>query len=135
MKSGIPKKLLLIILPAAAVILTAMPCCVVLRFMADPAVGGYHEVCVSGFDPLAWGYAVWGPMMAGCGSVLLVILGIVGAIRGSEGLRGWMLGIALFALVMSLSAILFGGMTVICGVISALLAAESALLFLAGKRR
>lgn len=117
---------ILIILAAGAAVLNATPHAVLMRF-ADPERTLYKYV--SGFSMLPVGYGLWGAMLAGVGSVLLVILGVAGLVKPSEKLESWMFGIAIAALLMRLTLLIFGSMTFIGGLICVILVAETVLLY------
>ena len=118
--------LLAVALPGAAAILNALPSAVKLKF-SDP-----YDVIISyfsGYSMVPVGYACWGAMAAGVGSILLTVLGAVGLVKKSETLTKWMFGIAVVSLVMRLTTALMGNMTLIGGIISVLLGAETALIY------
>ena len=117
---------ILIILSVSAAILTATPNAVLMRF--GTGYGTLYKY-VSGFSMLPVGYGIWGAMVAGVGSVVLTLLGVIDLIKASESLRKWMFGIAIVALIMRLSLLCFGSMTFIGFVISVLLASKVVLLY------
>ena len=119
-----------LILSIAAVILNAMPNCVLMRFMGDPAEGSYFYNYYSGFSMLPVGYAIWGAMLAGIGAGLLAVLSLIGLFRDGQELRRWQLGTAVMSLVSILSLLFFGSMTYISGIIAVIFASETVLLFL-----
>ena len=123
------KDILLILLPIVAAILSATPHAAVMRFMGDPATGDVILKYISGFDPLAVGYALWGPMVAGICAVCLALLGIIHWFRPRDEVRSLLLGVAAFGAVMELTTLLFGSMTFAGGVIFALLAAQAVIVF------
>ena len=117
---------IVMILSAAAAILNAAPNAVLMRFADENGV-----LCkyVSGFSMLPVGYGIWGAMAAGIGSVILFLLGIAGMVRGGGALGKWMFGICAFSLLMRLTLLLFGSMTMMGVLICVLLASETVLLF------
>ena len=119
-----------LVLSIAAVILNAMPNCVLMRFMGDPAEGSYFYNYCSGFSMLPVGYAIWGAMLAGIGAGLLAVLSLIGLFRDGQELRRWQLGTAVMSLVSILSLLFFGSMTYISGIIAVIFASETVLLFL-----
>ena len=129
MKSKKFINVLMIILPVAAVVLTALPNCVMMKFAAPYPEPAYIEYC-SGFSVLPVGYGIWGPMLAGVTSCALAIMAVVQLLYGSRKLCGWILGATVFGLVMSLTPMLFGMMTVIGWCISALLLAQTVFAFI-----
>ena len=120
--------LVLAILGVSAVILNAMPNCVLMRFASDPWLVGpglsYYEYC-SGFSLLPVGYAIWGAMLAGIGAASLTILSCVGMIWDGTVLRKWQTAIAIISLLMILSLLLVGSMTLISGIIAVILASAA----------
>lgn len=71
--------ILLVLLPLLAVILTAMPGAMVMRFYAGPG-NGYFLREVSGFARVLIGYAQPFPFMAGTSAIVTVIF----ALRGPD---------------------------------------------------
>ena len=124
------KDVLFILLPLTAVVLSATPRAAVMRFMGDPATGEVILKYISGFDPLAIGYALWGPMVAGICAALLTLLGIIRWFRPEDEMRSLLLGVAAFGAVMELTTLLFGSMTFVGAVIFALLAAQAVITYL-----
>ena len=120
-------RICLLLLPGGAAFLNALPKAVMLRF-AGPEQSFYEYY--SGFDLLPVGYAVWGPMLAGASAVILVVLGAIALVKPGKIMRKWMLGLAIFGCVMSLSPAILGTLTPIGGVIAVLLAAEAVTLWL-----
>lgn len=97
----------LILLPAAAVVLNALPNAVRMNWM-----GGYTTFC-SGFSMLPVGYANWGPMMAGIGAIVLLVLGIIRAVTGNKRVTKWICGVSIFSCA---ARVFFGIFTGITGV-------------------
>ena len=122
--------LISLILSNVAVVFNAMPNCVLMRFMRDPAEGLYYYSYYSGFSMLPVGYAIWGGMLTGIGAGLLAVLSLIGLFRDSRQLRKWQLGIAIASLASILSLLFFGSMTYISGIIAVIFASETVLLFL-----
>lgn len=128
MKSKKLFPVLLILLPLLAAVLNALPNAVRLNWM-----DGYTTYC-SGYSLLPVGYAVWGPMGAGIGAIVLTVLGVVSALKKDEKLMNAMFTIAVIAALLALSAALFRNMTLTGGIITALLTADAVLLYFAKNR-
>ena len=121
MKKSYPYDVISVILSAGVVILNATSRVVQMRF----ATGEYTLYdYASGFSLLPVGYGIWGAMAAGIAAIVLTILGIRNCVKGGERLRRWMLGIAIFALVMILSLLIVGSMTFISFIIAVLLTSD-----------
>lgn len=118
--------LLTIFLPMAAALLSAMPNAVKLNFATpDETIVEYF----SGYSMMPVGYAVWGAFGGAVGAVVITLLGAVTAIRKGKGIINAMFIIALIASALSLSTALFGCMTAVGGIITALLIAEAGLVY------
>ena len=112
--------ILLVALPAVAVLLSALPVCVRMRF-GNPEGADYIHY-YSGFSMMPAGYGNWGPMLTGILSAVLTLRGILHVSRKDKekNFRG-VGGMALTALALSLVSVYFGSMTVCGWAISALL--------------
>ncbi|MBE6975921.1 MAG: hypothetical protein E7439_01830 [Ruminococcaceae bacterium] len=119
-------RICLLLLPGCAALLNALPKAVMLRF-AGPEQSFYEYF--SGFDLLPVGYAVWGPMLAGVSAAILAVLGAIALYKPTKTLKKWMLGLAAFGCVMSLSPMILGTLTPIGGIVATLLAAEAVTLW------
>lgn len=128
MKNRKLMNVLLILLPVAAVVLTALPSCVQMRFAAPDPEPAYIEYC-SGFSMLPVGYGNWSHMLAGILSGVLAVLAIIRCFRASEKADGWIRGLsAVAASFPVLASVLYHSMTPVSWVIAALLFAETVLI-------
>lgn len=116
-------RILTILLPLAAALLSALPNVVKMNWM-----GGYTTYC-SAYDMVPVGYAVWGPFGGAMGAIVLTVLAVVSVFKEDKGIENAMLVIAVIAALLSLSAVLFGNMTIPGCVITALLAADAVVLY------
>ena len=116
---------LLYLLPLAAAVLTALPWCAKLRFMAE---GEYFFEYFSGYSLIPVGYAVWSPMVAGICGLILAALGFAHARNGQPRLR-WMMSISIVAVLMSVTPLAFGTMTIVGFLVFLAHGAEAVLLY------
>lgn len=84
----------LVLMPAVAVVLNALPSAVQMNWM-----GGHSTYC-SGFSMLPVGYANWGPMIAGIGAIVLCVLGVICAVTQSKRAARWIWRLGIFSCVM-----------------------------------
>lgn len=120
---------LMTILPVCAVVLTAMPGFVRMRFAAPAPEPAYIEYC-SGFSMLPVGYGNWGPMLAGIFACVLVVLAFIGLFRSSEKLLNWILGLSTAgAGVLAATSLLFGTGTILGWIVVLLLGAEALIVY------
>ena len=129
MKNKKMLNLLRIIMPVLAVGLTAQPDAVQMNWM------GGHTTYTSGFSLLPVGYAIWGPMLAGLAAIAASIFAILYVVKGNTPLRKWLIGLSVFAAMMSLTPLVFGSLTLIGGMISVVMALEAVLMYVAGKQK
>ena len=120
-------RVLTIFLPLAAALLSALPNVVKMNWM-----GGYTTYC-SAYDMVPVGYAIWGPFGGAMGAIVLTVLAVVSVFKADKGIRDAMSVISVIAALLSLSAALFGNMTVPGGIITALLAADAVVLYCSRK--
>lgn len=126
MKSRKLLRVLTVILPLAAAILSALPNAVKLNFATpDETVVAYY----SAFDMTPVGYAVWGAFGGAVGAIVLTVLAVVSLLKKDEELKKAMFTIAVIAAVVSLSTVILGNMTLTGGVITALLAINAGALY------
>lgn len=109
-------KVLSVLLPLAAAILTALPESFAMRFFAGG--DGYYLTYVVGFDPLLIGYGNFGPMLTGVLSILLTVRSLL-ALRKQE--FPGVTGMALAAFLCSLLYLISCRATAASGSISVLL--------------
>lgn len=119
-------RIMTILLPLAAALLSALPWAVKLNF-ATPEERLVEYFSAFSMTPV--GYAVWGAMAGGIGAIVLTVLAVVTVFKEDAGITNAMLTIAMIAAVMCLSTTLFGNMTILGGIITALLAADAVLLY------
>jgi len=125
MKNEKLQKLLMIALPLAAAVLTALPQYVKMRFAAPAPEPPYITYC-SGFSLLPMGYGNWGPILAGIFSCVLVILTVVHCFFSCKKLENWILGLAVAgAGILTATSLLFGSGTVLSWLVVAALAAQA----------
>lgn len=104
----------LVILPAIAAVLTALPFSFAMEFSGGTSY-------VSGFDPLLIGYGNWGPVVTGVLSILLTLRGIWYVLRKNrQSFRG-VTGMAFVACAFSLVSVFFKTATLYSWLISAAL--------------
>ena len=127
MKNRKLMNILSVIVPMAAAVLNAMPNAVKMNWF-----GGYTTFC-SGFSMIPVGYAIWGPMLAGLSAIGVCVLAVFCVFRESAPRKKWMLGLSVFAAVMSVTPLLFGSLTLTGGAVAALMAAEGALVYVTRK--
>ena len=133
MKSKKFPQVLQILLPLIAAILSATPWAVKLNFAPGP--GETLVMYYSAFDMTPVGYAVWGAMGGGIGAIVLTVLAVVSAVKQDANVKGAMLTISIIAALLSLSTALLGAMTLTGGIITALLAADTLVLYLTKRER
>ena len=119
--------LLLCLLPAAAVILTALPWCVRLRFAAGPDEIIYEYF--SGFSLIPVGYALWSPMVAGICAIVLTVMGMIHMRREDPRLLKVMMIIAIVGLMMSVTTLALGTTTAVSALVALAIGADAALLY------
>ena len=115
-----------VILPAAAAVLNGTSNVVLIRYGME---WGAHYDHASGFSMIPVGYGVWGAVLAGICAIILTVLGIINCVKSSVRLRKWMFGISALALLMILSLLISGSMTLTSFIIAVLLAVETLLLY------
>ena len=124
--------ILLTALPAAAVVLEALPYGAVLNFSVQAEDGsfGLMRQTYSYFSLTPFGYANFGPLVTALLSCLLLLAGIVYLLFG-RGMRAIKI-ISIIAVSTSLSPLLFGisYFSLLGGIISVLLGLEVAVAFL-----
>ena len=124
--------ILLTALPAAAVVLEALPYGAVLNFSVQAEDGsfGLMRQTYSYFSLTPFGYANFGPLVTALLSCLLLLAGIVYLLCG-RGMRAIKI-ISIIAVSTSLSPLLFGisYFSLLGGIISVLLGLEVAVAFL-----
>lgn len=118
MKKGTVMRLLAILLPVAAG-LSAMNNVVKLNWM------GGEVSWFSAYSLIPVGYAVWGPFLAAVGAIVLAVLGVVHFLCRKAGIRKAMFIISIVSALCGLSAGIFGNLTALGVLISALLALET----------
>lgn len=118
-----------LLLPLAAVILTALPGSFVMRFFAGE--GKYYYESVSGFDLLLIGYGNYGPMLTGVLSALMVLKELL---RLKKVGTGSGIGQAASAFVCSLLYNLLSQPTVCSVLISVILLVNGVLCYIEQKR-
>ena len=119
---------LLYLLPAAAAILTALPWCAKLRFMAE-ADGAYVFEYFSGYSLIPMGYGIWSPLITGICGIILAALGFAHARNEQPRLLRWMMSIAVVAVLMSLTPLFLGTMTIVGFLVFLALGAEAVVLY------
>ena len=117
---------LLWLLPLAAAVLTALPWCAKLRFMAEDT---YFFEYFSGFSLVPVGYGMWSPMMAGIGSIVLAVLGFVHERNEQPRLLRWMMSINIVAVLMSITPLAFASMTIVGSLVALCLGAEAVIVY------
>ena len=119
------RKIILVLLPLAAIILESLPCGAVLIFGRGlEEGGGLVRETYSYFSLLPFGYANFGPFITALLSCLLLIVALLFlfANKGSKVIKA----IAIIACLTSLSPLLFGvsHFSIVGAIISMLLCAE-----------
>jgi len=111
-------------LPAAAIILEALPFGAVLNFSSGP--GEIIRETFSYFSLIPFGYANFGPFMTALFSCIILIISAINIFANSRKLRKVTAVFSAAAFITSLMPLMFGldYFTLIGGAISALLAAE-----------
>lgn len=117
-------QLLSVVLPMAAALLSALPNVVRMDWM-----GGYVTYC-SGYSLVPVGYGIGGPFCAAVCALVLTVLGAAAVLCKWKHMTGPMTVLAVLAALLSLSAALFGLITVAGGAIALLLAGDAVVLFL-----
>ena len=117
------KRLLLSVLPLAALILELLPSGVVLRFAnpeGEPWVNTYSH-----FDMTPFGYTNFGPLIAAVLTCMLLLLVVIYLIKPRKGLNTAIMNVSGFAAVAAFAPVMFGleYLTVIGIVVGLLLAA------------
>ena len=128
------KRLLLSVLPLAALILEMLPNGVVLRFAnpeGDPWVRTYSH-----FDLTPFGYANFGPLIAAVLTCVLLLLVVIYLFKPRKGLNTAIMNVSGFASVAAFAPVMFGVeyLTVIGIVVGLLLAATFGTCFIKEKR-
>ena len=121
----IDKKLmhkLLWLLPLAAAVLTALPWCAKLRFFAD---GEYFFEYFSGYSLVPAGYGVWSYMVTGICGAVLAVLGFLHARNEQPRLLRWMMSVSIVAVLMGITPLAFGTMTIVSFLVLACLGATA----------
>ena len=113
---------LAVILPIVAALLSALPNAVRMDWF-----GGFTTYC-SAYSLIPVGYAIWGPMAAAVGSIVLIILGLLQIFRPGMKLKKWMIVISAGAVALNVLAAFLVSMTLIEVLITCLLGAEIILL-------
>ncbi|MCD8367619.1 MAG: hypothetical protein LUC48_06295 [Clostridiales bacterium] len=125
------RKMWLVLLPVAAILLELLPYGAVLNFADQAADGSISTIrkTYSYFSLMPFGYGQFGPLLTAILSCLLVALGVLylWAGKGKSALKG----LSVVAVLTSLSPLLFGVayFTVLGGLISTLLLAETVAAF------
>lgn len=117
------KKLTLLVFVILALVLEALPFGAVLNFAQES--GEPLRQTFSYFDPIAFGYANFGPFLTALLTCVLATLGVISLFKASRLLSTCTSGIALIALLASLAPLLYGRsyFTVLGGCISGILLA------------
>ena len=128
------KRLLLSVLPLAALILELLPNGVVLRFAnpdGDPWVRTYCH-----FDLTPFGYANFGPLIAAVLTCVLLLLVVIYLFKPRKGLNTALMNVSGFAAVAVFAPVMFGVeyLTVIGIVVGLLLAATFGACFIKEKQ-
>ena len=126
----IDKKLmhkLLYLLPLAAAVLTALPWCAKLRFMADG--GEYFFEYFSGYSLVPAGYGVWSYMVTGICGAVLAVMGFLYARNEQPRLLRWMMSVSIVAVLMGVTPLAFGTMTIVSFLVFACLGAAAVVVY------
>ena len=128
------KKLLLMFLPLAALILELLPNGVVLHFAnpeGEPWVNTYSH-----FDMTPFGYANFGPLIAAVLTCVLLLLAVIYFFKPRKGLNTAMMNVSGFATVAAFAPLMFGTdyLTVIGIIVGLLLAATFGVCFMKEKQ-
>ncbi|MCD8086822.1 MAG: hypothetical protein LUF28_11040 [Clostridiales bacterium] len=130
------RKLWLILLPAAAVLLELLPYGAVLNFGVQAADGSIETIqrTYSYFSLTPFGYALFGPLLTAILSCLLVAVGVLYLWRGKG--KSALKVLSVIAVLLSLSPLLYGVnyFSALGAVISVLLLAEAVLACLPKQR-
>ena len=100
---------IMLLLPAAVIVLAARPDSVQMVFMGDPSIDKEIYVYSSAFSMLPVGYAVWGPGIGALSAVVSAILMVINAIHPRKGLCSAIFWLAVVGVVAEAS-LLFGMM-------------------------
>ncbi len=123
------RRLWLVLLPAAAVLLELLPYGAVLNFGVQAEDGSIETIqrTYSYFSLTPFGYALFGPLLTAVLSCLLVALGVLYLWRGKG--KAALKVLSVIAVLLSLSPLLYGVnyFSALGAVISALLLAEAVL--------
>ena len=119
--------LLLWVFPAAAVVLTALPWCVKMRFASGP--GEYFFDYFSGFSLIPVGYAMWSPMITGICAIVLTVLGLIYSRKEQPRLLKVMMTIAIVGLLMSVTTLALGATTAVSALVALAIGGDAALLY------
>ena len=123
-----------IVLPLLAMGIAALPNAAVMHFMADPAVGGDHQVYCSFYSGTLIGYGNWFPVLTLLFSAVAAVLCIVECKREYPAYRGV---VAVLALLGAATALLSGAgseMTPVSWAIAAVLVLEAVLSFVDARK-
>lgn len=101
-----PKKMLLLLLPAVALVLEIIPNGVVLNF-ANPEGNPWRQT-YSYFDLTPFGYANFGPLITAILTCVLLVLAVICLFKPQKGLNTAILTVAGFATAASLMPLMFG---------------------------
>ncbi len=123
------KKILLILFPLAALILALQPNGVVM-FFGNPDGEPFRSTC-SYFDPLAYGYANFGPLLTAILVCILLALSLLYLVKG-KSLKLLRI-LSIIAIITSLMPLMFGlrSFTLIGLLITLCMVAETATAFVA----
>jgi len=124
------KKLMLLLLPLAALILEVLPNGVVLRFAnpeGEPWVRTYSH-----FDMTPFGYANFGPLIAAVLTCVLLVLALIYFFKPRKGLKTAIMNVSGFATVAAFAPLMFGTdyLTVVGIIVGVLLAATFGVCFI-----
>ncbi len=126
------RKLWLVLLPVAAVLLELLPYGAVLNFGVQAADGSIDTIrrTYSYFSLTPFGYALFGPLLTAILSCLLLALGVLYLWRGKG--KSALKVLSVIAVLLSLSPLLYGVnyFSALGAVISAVLIAETVAAFL-----
>lgn len=128
------KRLLLSVLPLAALILELLPSGVVLRFANPEGEPWVRTYCH--FDLTPFGYANFGPLIAAVLTCMLLLLVVIYLIKPRKGLNTAIMNVSGFAAVAAFGPLIFGTeyLTVIGIVVGLLLVATFGACFMKEKQ-
>lgn len=128
------KRLLLSVLPLAALILELLPSGVVLRFANPEGEPWVRTYCH--FDLTPFGYANFGPLIAAALTCVLLLLVVIYLIKPRKGLNTAIMNVSGFAAVAAFGPLMFGTeyLTVIGIVVGLLLVATFGTCFIKEKQ-